>query len=169
MQTVAVTDANIFIDLIKTDTMHLLFKLELRIHTTQEVVDELEPYQQDAIYALSKEGCVFVNALSYEELSNLSNQKFPDGLHLADQTVFVLAKKIDGILLSGDKKLRKHCERNNIRVKGILWIYDEIYAKKLMDVNWLKEKLSCLKGINKRLPIDEIEERLKAWTEDRLS
>jgi predicted nucleic acid-binding protein len=163
MQTVAVTDANIFIDLIKTDTIHLLFKLELRIHTTQEVVDELEPYQQDVIYALSKEGDVSIYGLSYEELSNMPNQKFPDGLHLADQTVFVLAKKIDGILLSGDKKLRKYCERNDILVKGILWIYDEVYSKKLLDVNSLKERLIKLSAINKRLPIDEIEERIRIW------
>jgi hypothetical protein len=75
----------------------------------------------------------------------------------------VLAKKIDGILLSGDKKLRKYCERNDILVKGILWIYDEVYSKKLLDVNSLKERLIKLSAINKRLPIDEIEERIRIW------
>jgi predicted nucleic acid-binding protein len=163
MQTVAVTDANIFIDLIKTDTIHLLFKLELRIHTTQEVVDELEPYQQDVVYALSKEGDVSIYGLSYEELSNMPNQKFPDGLHLDDQTVFVLAKKIDGILLSGDKKLRKYCERNDILVKGILWIYDEAYERNLMDTIVLVERIKLLMSINKRLPINDCQERIARW------
>lgn len=35
MQIVAVTDANIFIDLIQTDMLRLLFKLNLKIYTTQ--------------------------------------------------------------------------------------------------------------------------------------
>lgn len=166
MQTVAVTDANIFIDLIKTDMMHLLFKLDLSIHTTQEVVDELEPYQQEVIYALNKEGSISVYAFSYEELSDIPNQKFPDGLHLADQTVFILAKKIDGILLSGDKKLRKYCERNDILVKGILWIYDEAYEKNLMDATVLVERIKLLMSINKRLPINDCQERITRWQDN---
>jgi hypothetical protein len=39
--TVAVTDANIFIDLIKLDLIKYLFNINLTIHTTREVFDQL--------------------------------------------------------------------------------------------------------------------------------
>jgi hypothetical protein len=38
---IAVTDANIFIDLIKLQMLALLFRLGLEIITTQEIVDRL--------------------------------------------------------------------------------------------------------------------------------
>jgi hypothetical protein len=43
---IAVTDANIFIDLIEIDIFHFLFDLGLEIHTTKAVYDQLIPEQQ---------------------------------------------------------------------------------------------------------------------------
>ena len=42
----AVTDANIFIDLIQLGLLDLLFKVDLQIYTTHEVVQELNSTQQ---------------------------------------------------------------------------------------------------------------------------
>jgi len=163
MQIVAVTDANIFIDLIQTDMLLALFKLDLKIYTTQEVVDELEPSQQETIFALSSEGNISVYNLSDDELSNLSSKDFPEGLHIADRSVFLLTKNVGGIMLSGDKKLRNFSERNGISVRGILWIYDEVYSKKLMKTDLLVERIKKLMSINKRLPIHDCEERIRKW------
>lgn len=43
---IAVTDANIFIDLIEIEIFHFLFELGLEIHTTKAVYDQLIPEQQ---------------------------------------------------------------------------------------------------------------------------
>jgi hypothetical protein len=41
----AVTDANIFIDLIKLQMLALLFNIDMEIHTTGEIVDQLNDQQ----------------------------------------------------------------------------------------------------------------------------
>ena len=46
---VAVTDACIFIDLLELDITSLFFRLNLEIHTTVEVVDELFSEQQEIL------------------------------------------------------------------------------------------------------------------------
>ncbi|NCU05114.1 MAG: hypothetical protein GXC73_14130, partial [Chitinophagaceae bacterium] len=43
---IAITDANIFIDLIRLQMLHFLFKIELEITTTLEVFEELHEWQQ---------------------------------------------------------------------------------------------------------------------------
>ena len=43
---IAITDANVFIDLIEIDTLHLLFELPYTIHTTTFVKDELIDIQK---------------------------------------------------------------------------------------------------------------------------
>lgn len=68
-----------------------------------------------------------------------------------------------GILLSGDKKLRSFSERNGITVKGILWIYDEVYDKNLIDAPILVERIKQLMLINKRLPVEDCQDRMIKW------
>ena len=45
----AVTDANIFIDLIKLQMLDYLFNIEMEIYTTVEIVDQLNTSQYENI------------------------------------------------------------------------------------------------------------------------
>lgn len=48
---VAVTDACIFIDLIELDLVSSFFKLDIQLHTTVDVVNELFPEQKQILQA----------------------------------------------------------------------------------------------------------------------
>ena len=48
---IAVTDANIFIDLIRLNMLAVLFAIEMEIYTTQEVIDQLNDDQTRALAA----------------------------------------------------------------------------------------------------------------------
>jgi len=49
---IAVTDANIFIDLIKLQLLGHLFNIDLEIYTTREVIDQLNDAQYEKVEPL---------------------------------------------------------------------------------------------------------------------
>ena len=68
---IAVTDANIFIDLLYMEMQLLLLKLELEIYTTQFVLDELEEEQITKLQQLANEKTLIVYPFTDEELKKL--------------------------------------------------------------------------------------------------
>lgn len=51
---IAITDANIFIDLFELEILALLFDLDLSIHTTQEVFLECDEEQREQLTSFIK-------------------------------------------------------------------------------------------------------------------
>ena len=77
---IAVTDANIFIDLIEIEIFHFLFDLGLEIHTTKAVYDQLIPEQQAIVEPFVQLKALIVYNFSFEELMAISVIDFPPGL-----------------------------------------------------------------------------------------
>jgi hypothetical protein len=67
------------------------------------------------------------------------------------------------LVISGDNKLRKHCEKKGLEVHGLIWVFDQIVALELITKIIAVEKLEKLMSYNDRLPADEILKRLKKW------
>jgi len=65
--------------------------------------------------------------------------------------------------LSNDKRLRVYATNKAISVKGLFYILDEMVARECVTPRTMVEKLLQLKEINKRLPTDEIDKRIKLW------
>ena len=65
------------------------------------------------------------------------------------------------MVIPGDNKLRKHCERRGLEVHGLIWVFDQIVELGLVPKNIAVEKLEKLMAYNDRLPLDEILKRLK--------
>ena len=160
---IAVTDANIFIDLIILELIAQLFKLKLEIHTTREVFDQLSVAQKLQMAVFEKTGQLVIYNFSVEEIIKLHALDMPRGLEPADRTVFYYASKVDAIVLSGDNKLRKYCESQGLKVFGIIWLFDQLVEKKLIDKPLATAKLEKLMSYNDRLPIEEIMKRLRKW------
>jgi len=70
---IAVTDANIFIDMIFLEIHPLLLKLDLEIYTTQFVMDELEADQVQQLQKLNQSRILKVYAFKEDELDELSD------------------------------------------------------------------------------------------------
>lgn len=163
MTRLAVTDANIFIDLIILGLIGNLFELDIEIHTTREVFDQLTTKQRDTLVTYHANGSLVIYDFSAEEIAEIYNLSFPAGLEPADRSVFYYAKRLACMVISGDNKLRKYCHSNGLEVHGLIWFFDEVVARELISKATALTKLEKLMSYNDRLPGDELSKRLKEW------
>jgi hypothetical protein len=118
----------------------------------------------DQVLILEKyKGILIIIKFTTDDLSAINLLSFPSGLEFADRSVFYYATKLNGFVLSGDGKLRNHCKKHNLVVKGTIWVFDQIFIKKLMLPSDLAIKLEKLLEINSRLPIKECRDRINEW------
>jgi rRNA-processing protein FCF1 len=165
---IAITDANIFIDLIKLELFGCLFKLNFEIHTTREVYDQLKSEQKIIAKTYEDNGLLKIRDFTFEELSDIYEMECPSGLELADKTVYYYSTKTEAIVLSGDQKLRKFCLLKKIEVKGLIWLFDEFIARQLISKSIAIEKMEHLLSFNDRLPMAECHSRILNWKTDTL-
>lgn len=163
---IAVTDANIFIDLIEIEIFHFLFDLGLEIHTTKAVYDQLIPEQQAIVEPFVQSKALIVYNFSFEELMAISVIDFPPGLEVADQSIYYYATKIEAMLLSGDKRLRSFCESNAVEVRGVIWVFDNFVSKSVISKRVAASKLQLLMDINNRLPFEDCRKRISKWSSE---
>ncbi len=163
MLKIAVTDANIFIDLIILELIAQLFQLDLQIHTTREVFDQLNTNQKQILQHFYHSKQLHVYNFDVQEIAEIQVLDCPKGLEPADRTVFYYAHKLNTIAISGDNKLRKFCESKGLKVYGIIWLFDQLVELNLIDKTVAVVKLEKLLGYNDRLPTEEIMKRLKKW------
>jgi hypothetical protein len=160
---VAVTDANIFIDLIKLQLLGYLFSVDVEIHTTREVVDQLNAGQYEKVDSFIQAKVLKVYNFSSVELEEIIQMKTPKSLEFPDKTVIYLATKLSAEVLPGDGPLRKFCISNQLTVRGIIWLFDIFLKAELINHTVATEKMNFLLSFNDRLPKDECMNRLKQW------
>ena len=115
---VAVTDANIFIDLVKLEMPDFLFGIGLTIYTTQEVIDQLNDAQAMKVVPFISAKKLTVYQFSADEIKAIQSLEALRALEFTDVTVAYLARKIDAIVLTGDAALRKYCISLHLEVRG---------------------------------------------------
>lgn len=158
-----VSDANIFIDLYKINLLDKFDKLDFVLATTDFVFDELNKEQRAVLQKLNIEIVAFngnETAIFYSEFQTLQQ------LHISyqDYSIFYVAKKHNGELLSNDKTLRNFASAKQIKVKGIFYVLDKMVEMDLVSKIDMAEHLALLSKINNRLPINEIEKRIESYS-----
>jgi predicted nucleic acid-binding protein len=163
---IAITDANIFIDLLEADLLGFLFQIDYEIHTTLEVLNELFEEQERIVRSFVASKQLYIKAFSPSELTQLYNESFPRGLSIVDQgLIFYAIANTDYLILSNDGLLRKTAKQRQVEIHGSLWVLDCLHEKNLVSNQRLCGVLKHLqKGGFRRLPVKEIEERLAAWS-----
>ncbi len=122
---IAVTDANIFIDLYDLGLTKSFFNLELEIHTTSAVLFELYSEQQEILQAYQSVGRLEVHNLQEQDFIEIYNENYPKSLSEADKSVLHVANKINACVLSSDKTLRNCAKNKEIEYHGMIWIFDK--------------------------------------------
>ncbi len=163
MKTLTITDANIFIDLFELDLLHLLFQLNLAIHTTKEVLLECDSKQRKKLELFIEEGLLTLHILSDSDWEMMETLEFNRGLSTSDKGILFLAVEQNAMVLTGDNLIRKWCLRNQLEVHGILWVIDQLREFNLLTIIDAIEKLEYLMKINLWLPTKACEELLKKW------
>jgi len=141
---IAIADACIFIDLHDLKLTNLLFALDLDIHTSLDVFNELYSYQQDVLSAFHSVGKLTVHNISAEDRKIIQKQNYPKSLSENDKTVLFLAEKTDAIVLSSDKAVRTCAGKKAIEYHGMLWILDKLVEVFLLDTYTAATKLETL-------------------------
>lgn len=162
---IVINDANILIDLFHLDLIKVFFNLKCwDIKTTDFVFDELHEEQKDAIRGFIENKSLILIKSTEEDLNNIFKiHSSTKGLSFTDCSIWYHAKKEQGILLTGDNKLRKQSSSHGVEVRGILFIFDQLLLNNLITFDLAIEKINKLYILNERLPIDAKEQRLESW------
>lgn len=163
---IVISDTNIILDLLFLNMLDDFFSLPCDICTTDLVIDEIvQPAQQKIIDSFVKSRKLEVVQFSPSEFSNITNLFVmnPNNASLTDCSVWYYAKQTNGRLLTGDGKLRKAAENDNVKVSGILYVFDNLIEYEILSRNKAADLLENLIKVNMRLPKDECEKRILTW------
>lgn len=163
---VVVIDANILFDLLSVGLLDAFFTIPWNIFTTDMVIAEIEkPEQKECVDGFIKEKKLSVVPFEFEDVLNIVKMKetYGNNASLADVSVWNYAKKVNGKLLTGDRKLRSIAENDDVRVFGVLYIFDEMVKNDIISCKEAVENLEELMKINRRLPKEECEKRVNEW------
>lgn len=161
-----VSDSNIFFDLQSVELLKEFFLLPCEIATTDFVISEISrPEQMNKIQAFIDSKKLDVVSFDNKEISNIFaiHQTNDNNASITDCSVWYLAKKTDSRLLTGDGKLRKSATEDNVKVSGILYIFDNFVEYGILEKSACAKKLEELTQINNRLPKGECEKRITEW------
>lgn len=166
---VAVADACIFIDLYDLRLTSALFGLQIEIHTSVDVFNELHAHQQELLSAYRVSGKLSTHSISDEDRFDIMTRPYPVGLTMNDKTVLYLAQKIDAVVLSGDKLVRKTAGKAGIEYHGILWIIDQLIDRSLISKKEGIARMEQLLGTNSFFYAnpelsEEIQKRIAQWS-----
>lgn len=153
---IIIKDSCILFDLLDLDLMDHFFKLPIRVYTTVQVIDEVqEDHQKNAVDKYVSGGHISVDRDgTLETISDILTNA--PGLSFTDSSVLELAYRLQGVVLSADKSLRKESVKRNLTVRGMLWVIEEMCSKNIITTEVAIEKLNLYPQVNDRAPKIEI-------------
>ena len=161
---IIINDANILIDFLKIDMVDSFFQLPYQMHTTEEVLAEVEDPNKKVFETYINANQFQVKIFEYPEILNITQLlEKHSNLSFQDCGCFFYSELLSSPLLTGDKNLRKTAESHKIKVFGILWIFDQLLANDIISSDLAHKKLVQLMDINSRLPLVECKKRLNLW------
>lgn len=164
-----INDANILIDIIKLELLDKFVSLSFRLLTTDFILEELNPTQKKEIENLiDLEEIVLIETTKLEDYTGINELLVnSSGLSFEDCSVWYYSKKLGGVLVTGDGKLRKTVIKDGIEVRGIIYLFDQMLDQELISFPEAIEKLELLYQINNRLPKQELEIRQDLWNNNQ--
>ncbi len=163
---IVVNDTNIFIDLISVGLLEDFFQLPVKVHTVDFVISEIKDENQSkAVREFINNGNLTIKGFSAKEMQAIYTLKSTAGgnLSVTDCSVWHYAKENDYILLTGDRQLKDKAILSNVKVKGILYVFDQLVELNIITCQRAAECLQNLLAINPRLPKKLIQELIDRW------
>jgi predicted nucleic acid-binding protein len=160
---IAITDANVFIDLFEIGWIEKLFYLKLEIVTTLEVFNELNPLQQQSLLQWQGSGQLRVVEVLLSEHPQVLQIGDSRRLSFSDRTVLFIALRDNLMVLTGDNIIRKNAKKLGLEVHGMLWVFDTLVASQTVQASEAAVALQLLLRVNDWLPIEECYKRIEKW------
>jgi len=155
-----VVDACVLIDILSVDILPRLAELHFSPVTSDLVLEEISADQLSRLPAQA----VSRKSLSKAQVRELVRLRAEyRTISEADLSAYILAKDFGGILLTGDRKLRKLAESVELQVHGTLWVLDTLVASRALSPQRAARSLTSMIESGSRLPRSECLRRLRAW------
>lgn len=162
---VTVNDSSIIFDLNAINLLDEFVNLDFKIIITDFVLYEVKNSDLfSKLLEFRRLNNIEIEIFNYEEMLEMYNIKNEvKSLSIPDCSVIIVAKKLNAVVLSGDKVLRNKANSLNLECHGILWVFDKLIEQEIISQSVAYERLSCLIKINNRLPMNECNLRLEKW------
>ncbi len=161
---IAVKDASILIDLAEGDLLGLWFQLKIETHTTDLVLREVK---QEALWQrvspFVDAGLLQVHPTAATEIPAVVLFSQAHNISLPDASGVFLARRLKAYLLTGDRRLRRTAEAEEIEAHGLLWILDRLVEHAALARADAAQRLEKMLAAGSRLPPAECATRLRTW------
>jgi len=160
----AISDANIFIDLFAIELIESFFQLNLILHTTDLVINELDFVEQQILKGYVEKGALTVKKFDDADLEKLKATAIASKkLSKPDVSVYAFARAIDAMILTSDRRLRKEAEILGFEVHGVLWLFEQLIEQAIITKAQASVKMKELMLVNTWLPKQECVKRIEKW------
>jgi len=161
---IIVNDTNILIDLMNISLLDVFLELDFEFHTNDLIINEITNAEQEAIInKVISENKLIVNETKAEDYPRIISLLI-NNLSFEDCSIWYYAQQIEGVLLTGDARLRKEVEKTKVEVRGVLFVFDKLIEENKITKSNAINKLTELLNINPRLPKKEIKKRIELWS-----
>jgi len=153
---ILINDASVLFDLLDLDLFNAYFHLGHRLFVTPQIIGEIrDEMQKSIINQYTQENLISIDSFGTFETINQLFDKF-SGLSFADCSILESAIRNHGVIISSDMALRKISQLQDIEVKGLIWIIEELVNFGIMSKEVAISKLEQYVEINIRAPKVEI-------------
>ena len=161
--TIAVCDANIFIDLLQSGLLSKFLNLEYENYAPPDVIEEV--HEADRNFLVDAVNSNRITVPSIEDLTPIVElkQRHPS-LSFQDCACLFLAKDLSAMILTGERPLRNiTIYTYGLEVHGTLFILDELVKSVQLTPHQARDKLAKLIITGTYLPKTDCQKRLRAW------
>lgn len=165
----AITDACIFIDLYDLQVTSHFFSLDIEVHTSVDVFNEINNPQKQILSAYRLVDKLIVHNMDEADRNKIMSTSYPKSLSESDKSVIYLAAKLNALVLSSDKAVRNTAKKLAIECHGMLWIIDQLVEKEIITKADASGKLHLLISHNKMYTFNvelnhEVNKRINVWS-----
>jgi predicted nucleic acid-binding protein len=155
----------VFFDLYNVQVLPEFFALDLEIHTSDFVYNEILQAEQKQVFEVfERSKKLKIISFSIEEEKQVRDFKTTLSIRsIADKTILWKALQLKAILLTCDNKLRKEAENLSIEVHGSVWGIQQLVDQSIIGKAVGAKHLENLKITNNRLPVTEIDKLITKW------
>jgi predicted nucleic acid-binding protein len=161
LQSVLVTDTNIWIDLENGGILIEVFRLPYQFLIPDFAIPELIRPRWETLEVLG----LRAHELPAEQVVELGQlRQAHRNLSIIDLASFLLAKMLDATFLTGDSRLNELANAIGLSVHGALWLLDEMVQFKALTPGQAATALKRMLEQGARLPAEECSNRLTKWS-----
>ncbi len=157
---ILVIDTNIIIDFHQGGILECVFKLPFSLITPDVIVDELEEPDGDYVKGLGLKEKRLPGSQVTQVITLSQTYRKPS---VNDLFALVLAENLSTILLTGDKSLRDVALIKKVKVRGTLWLLDQLVSMQTITPEKAQKALKRMLDSGSRLPRNECQKRIKEW------